>query len=68
MLMMMALALAVPTSCTDVKHVCRACPAGGDITRCSVIGTICQPSIRICRPNNRMTGPARATSARKRGG
>lgn len=66
MLMMMALALAVPTSCTDVKRVGRACRVGGDVTRCSIIGIACQPSIHICRPNNRMTGSLRGTVARKR--
>ncbi|MEG8039945.1 hypothetical protein QP166_11570 [Sphingomonas sp. LR60] len=63
MLLMMALALAVPTSCTDVKRVCRACPIGGNAARCSNIGIACQPSIRICRTETL----ARSTSTKKRG-
>jgi len=50
MFVTMALTLATTTSCTDVKRVCRACPVGENITRCSTIGIACQPSIRICRP------------------
>lgn len=66
MLLTLALAVTVPTSCTDVKHVCRACPSGGNVARCSNIGIACQPTIRICRPKGGITTPAPGTLAKRR--
>ncbi|MEH3123755.1 MAG: hypothetical protein PGN16_17600 [Sphingomonas phyllosphaerae] len=67
MLLTIALALAAPISCTDVKRICRACPTGGSNAGCSNIGIACQPSIRICRQKDGMTVPANGTSTKKRG-
>lgn len=67
MLLTIALALAAPTSCTDVKRVCRACPTGGTSARCSNIGIACQPSIRICLRKDGINVPASETAAKKRG-
>lgn len=64
MLLTLALALALPTTCFNVKHVCRACPPGAPAARCSNNGIACQPSIRICRPRLDAAGKMRRSVAR----
>ena len=49
MLTILALMLASPQVCADVKRQCRACTVSKGEKRCSNIGIACQPSIRVCR-------------------
>jgi hypothetical protein len=64
MLFIMALALASPQACTEVKRECRVCTTAAGKKRCSNIGIACQPSIRICRPKGKAR-PAKSTESRK---
>ncbi|MBB5728918.1 hypothetical protein [Sphingomonas prati] len=50
MLLTLALMLATPQLCTEVKRECRACTTVDGKRTCSNVGTACQPSTRICRP------------------
>jgi len=51
MLLTVAMLLAAPERCVDVKQQCRACTSSNSRQRCSNTGIACQPSSRICQPN-----------------
>lgn len=40
--------LSAPSTCTEVKQQCRACPTAGGVKGCSTVGIACQPTRRIC--------------------
>ena len=42
--------LSAPSTCTEIKQQCRACPTGGSVKGCSTVGIACQPTRRICEP------------------
>jgi hypothetical protein len=42
--------LSAPSTCTEVKQQCRACPTAGSVKGCSTVGIACQPTRRICEP------------------
>ncbi len=50
MLLTLAILLAAPEGCVDVKQQCHACTSSDSKQRCSNIGIACQPSRRICQP------------------
>jgi hypothetical protein len=63
MLITLALMLAAPQGCTEVKQQCRACASSDGKQRCSNIGIACQPSLRVCRPKeDRMRGKGSKTA------
>lgn len=64
MLVMMALMLASPQGCTDVKRECRACMAADGQRRCSNIGIACQPVVRICRGKDRKVSAGRSVATK----
>ena len=42
--------VSAPSTCTEIKQQCRACPAEGSINGCSTVGIACQPTRRVCEP------------------
>lgn len=42
--------MATPSTCTEIKQQCRACPTEGSVKGCSTVGIACQPTRRICEP------------------
>lgn len=52
MLLTLAILLAAPGGCVEVKQQCRACTSSDGKQRCSHTGIACQPSRRICQPKN----------------
>ncbi|MFD1949326.1 hypothetical protein ACFSGX_00920 [Sphingomonas arantia] len=66
MLLTLALMLAAPQLCTDIKRECRACTTVAGRRTCSNIGTACQPSTRICRPKETATPVDRPKAAKPR--
>ena len=42
--------LAAPSTCTEIKQQCRACPTAPSVKGCSTVGIACQPTRRICEP------------------
>lgn len=42
--------LSAPSTCTEIKQQCRACPTAPNVKGCSTVGIACQPTRRICDP------------------
>ena len=42
--------VSAPSTCTEIKQQCRACPTQRSIKGCSTVGIACQPTRRICEP------------------
>jgi hypothetical protein len=42
--------LSAPSTCTEIKQQCRACPTAPSVNGCSTVGIACQPTRRICDP------------------
>ena len=42
--------LSAPSTCTEIKQQCRACPTAPNVKGCSTVGIACQPTRRICEP------------------
>ena len=42
--------LSAPSTCTEIKQQCRACPTAGSVKGCSTVGIACQPTRRLCEP------------------
>ena len=42
--------LSAPSTCTEIKQQCRACPTAPSVKGCSTVGIACQPKRRICEP------------------
>lgn len=52
--------MSAPSTCTEIKQQCRACPTAGSVKGCSTVGIACQPTRRICEPALLPTTEARA--------
>lgn len=48
--------ISAPSTCTEIKQQCRACPTEGSVKGCSTVGIACQPTRRVCEP----AAPAKA--------
>ncbi|MEG8043092.1 MULTISPECIES: hypothetical protein [unclassified Sphingomonas] len=55
--------LSAPSTCTEIKQQCRACPTEGSLKGCSTVGIACQPTRRVCEPAT----PAKAVVRPDRG-
>jgi hypothetical protein len=42
--------VSAPSTCTEIKQQCRACPTEASVKGCSTVGIACQPTRRICEP------------------
>jgi hypothetical protein len=36
--------LSAPSTCTEIKQQCRACPTAPNVKGCSTVGIACQPT------------------------